>query len=251
MLARQRQSKILREIDELGSVEVSRLAADLAVTDETIRRDLSKLAGEGLVVRTHGGAMRPDPDGRDAPLAQRRITNVEEKRAIAIQAISFVSGGDVIALDASTTAYEFARQLTQRHFDESIFVVSNSLEVAKLMAGRPGITFVSTGGEIDPDGACFTGTLAETTIRQFSFTRAFMSCKAYDVERGPGEALLSHAAIKRAMIKSADEAILLVDSSKLTAKSACVVAPPERFARLITDSVEGAARLSDAASREL
>ena len=239
MLARERRSQILRNLESAGAVQVTRLASELAVTDETIRRDLAKLAGEGLIVRTHGGAVRPDKDLHDMPYALRRVTNVEAKRAIAVEAAKMVRPGDVIGIDASTTGFELARLLRCDEEDAPITVVSNGLDVAKVLAGREGIRIISTGGELDEEGTSFTGPLAESAFLQFALRRAFMSCKGYDAERGPSEASLDHAAIKKTMLSIADESILLVDSSKVGVQSTCFVSDPTTFSRIITDNPDG------------
>lgn len=235
MIARERQSRILRSLDGAGAVSVSELAKELAVTDETIRRDLTKLANEGLAIRTHGGAMLPDPNGRDAPFATRRSRNIEAKRTIARQAAQLVQPGDVIGIDASSTGFELARQLPLRNEGPPITVVSNGLDVIKVLAGREGVQAYSTGGLLDADGASFLGPIAETTFRQFAMKRVFLSCKAFDPERGPSEATPEHAAIKQTMFINAEESILLIDATKIGAKSNFFVAAPDQFTRLITD----------------
>lgn len=239
MLARERQTRILKHLDTAGAVQVTRLASDLAVTDETIRRDLAKLAAEGFLVRTHGGAVRPDEDLRDKPFSQRRVMNVEAKRAIAMEAAKLVQPGDVIGIDASTTGLELARLLRSNDGDAPITVVSNGLDVAKLLAGRDGVRIVSTGGELDEEGTSFTGTLAESAFRQFALRRVFMSCKGFDMERGPSEASLDHAAIKRTMLSIADESVLLVDASKIGVRSTCFVANPTAFGCTLTNGSDG------------
>lgn len=235
MLAKERQSQILKALDLSGAVQVMRLASDLEVTDETIRRDLTKLAEEGLLVRTHGGAVRLGEDLRDVPFAQRRVMNIEAKRAIAEEAAKLVQPGDVIGIDASTTGFELAKRL-RNPGENPITVVSNGLDVAKVLAGRDGIRVVSTGGEPDAEGTSFTGAIAESAFRQFALRRAFMSCKGFDAERGPSEASLDHAALKRAMISIAKESILLLDTSKTGVRSTCYVSEPTTFSRIITDS---------------
>lgn len=235
MIPRERQSKILHALEAKGSVAVSELATHLAVTDETIRRDLAKLADEGLLVRTHGGATMPDPERRDAPFAIRRSRNVEAKRTIAREAARLVQPGDVVGIDASTTGFELARQLPLRVEGPPITVVSNGLDVIKVLAGRPGIQAYSTGGLLDEDGTSFIGPIAESTFQQFALRRVFLSCKAYDPERGPSEASPAHAAIKQAMLNSSEQSVLLVDTSKIGERASFFVADPDRFSVLITD----------------
>lgn len=234
MLARERQSEILRAVEASGSVYVTRLAAELDVTDETIRRDLTKLAKEGLLVRTHGGAVQSDESRREPPFAHRRVQSVEAKRAIAIEAAKLIHPGEVIGIDASTTGFELARVLDNRDPENPITVVSNGIDIVKLLADRKGVRVVSTGGELDEDGASFVGPLAESAFRQFALQRAFMSCRGFDADRGPSEASPSHAAIKRVMMDIAEESTLLVDRTKFGVRSICYVAEPAAFSRVLS-----------------
>lgn len=235
MLARERQAKILQALGNAGSVAVADMATRLAVTDETIRRDLARLAEEGRLVRTHGGAVRPDPNGRDAPFAQRSVMNHEAKRAIAGEAARLIRPGDVLGLDASTTCFELARQLPLGQGDAPITVVTNGLDAAKMLAGRKGVRVISTGGEPDEEGASFIGPMAESAFEKFALTHAFLSCKGFDVDRGPSEASPAHAAIKQALLAMAEQSILLLDDTKFGVRSTCFVAPIDRFASLMTN----------------
>lgn len=236
MLAGQRQVEIYRDLQELGAVSVSTLAERFAVTDETIRRDLAKLARSGRVLRTHGGAMLADGEAGEPPFAVRQTANTTAKRAIAQAAVGLIEPGDVIAIDASSTGLELAKLLPDAPADQPITVVSNGLDVVRWLADRPGLDVISTGGEFDAAGQCFAGPIAEAALRQFAFHRAFVSCRALDPSRGAGESCPSHAAIKRAMLAFADESYLLADSSKATGRSMCYFADPSEFTRVISDA---------------
>ncbi|MEO0531775.1 MAG: DeoR/GlpR family DNA-binding transcription regulator [Planctomycetota bacterium] len=236
MIARQRQSEIYRDLQVSGAVSVNALAERFEVTDETIRRDLTKLAQGGRVVRTHGGAVLAESDLVEPPFDVRQSANVEAKRAIAARAAAMAMPGDIIAIDASTTGLELAKQLPDGSDEQPITVVSNGLDVVRWLADRPGINVISTGGEFDAAGVCFAGSIAETTLRQFSFRRAFLSCRALDTVRGASESCPAHAAVKRLMLDLAEESYLLADSSKFGQRGACYFAAPDRSTRIITDA---------------
>lgn len=234
MLAAQRQAEILRDLQSEGAVSVVGLARRFAVADETIRRDLAKLAELGRAVRTHGGAVLADAP--EPPFALRRDANAHAKRAIGRWAAGLVLPGDVIAIDASTTGLELARALTNEETAAPITVVSNGLDLVRTLADRPGIRVVCTGGEYDPAGECFVGPLAESALRQFALRHAFVSCRALDPTRGASETCLSHASIKRLMLDVAEASHLLIDSSKVGHASACFYAPTEAFQTIVSDS---------------
>lgn len=235
MIARQRQSEIFRNLQSAGAVSVNVLAERFSVTDETIRRDLTKLARGGRVVRTHGGAILADTEAIEVPFEVRQTANANAKREIAGLAVSLIEPGDIIAIDASTTGLELAKQLPDATEERPLTVVSNGLDVVRWLADRPGVNVISTGGEFDAAGVCFAGSIAETALRQFSFRRTFLSCRTLDPVRGASESCPSHAAVKRLMLDLSEEAYLLVDSSKIGNRGACNFAEPQRFAQILTD----------------
>lgn len=244
MLAEQRQAAILRGLDQTGEVSVTSLARTLSVTDETIRRDLAKLADRGRLVRTHGGAIPTELSG-ETPFALRKSEHATQKQCIARAAAEMVSPGDVIAIDASTTGFELARQLPEAPDDCRITVVSNGLDIARLLANRQGVHVVCTGGEFDAAGSCFVGPLAEGTLRQFAFRHCFVSCRGLDPARGATEASPAHAAVKRQMMAAADKTALLADSSKVGVRSVCFFADTADFATILTDDRVSASFLHD------
>jgi DeoR family L-fucose operon activator len=236
MIAGQRQNEIFRDLQEQGAVSVTALAERFAVTDETIRRDLAKLARSGRVKRTHGGAVLAASDPSEPPFAIRQTANTAAKRAIARAAAQLIEPGDVIAIDASSTGLELAKLLPEVPPELPITVVSNGLDVVRWLADRADVNVISTGGEFDAAGQCFVGPIAETALRQFAFRRAFVSCRALDATRGAGESCPSHAAVKRAMLVAADESYLLADSSKAAERAMCYFAEPSEFAKVFSDA---------------
>ncbi|MEO1498477.1 MAG: DeoR/GlpR family DNA-binding transcription regulator [Planctomycetota bacterium] len=249
MLPKQREAEILSDLDRRGVVTVSDLADRLEVTGETIRRDLIKLEGLGRLVRTHGGAVAPSADTVESPFAVRKTDRAKEKRSIGSVAARSVGPGAVIAIDASTTCLEVARQLPALDAAETITVVSNGLDVVRWLSGRRGVEVICTGGEFDAAGACFVGPIAEATLRRFAFDRAFLSCRGYDDQRGASEASPAHAALKLQMLHQADAAWLLVDSSKIGTRSGCFFAEATAFTTIVSDKPPSADADSRAASR--
>ncbi|NOY42820.1 MAG: DeoR/GlpR transcriptional regulator [Planctomycetes bacterium] len=231
-LARERQLQILVELEEEGAVRVSSLAEQFQVAEETIRRDLDKLSVKGRLARTHGGAISIRNDRSDLPVTVRKTTNAAEKRHIAASAVLHVDPGDVIALDASTSVSELACLLP----DMPLTVVTNGLEIVRLLARRPAIKVISTGGELDAKSMCFLGPVAEATIRQFEISKVFLSCKAIDLERGYSEASTAHASIKRLLIELAGCSYMLADHSKFGVRSMAYSSALGNMDVVITDA---------------
>lgn len=231
MLAAERQRQILNRVLQGGSVRVVNLAKEFSVTEETIRRDLERLGAGGQLIRTHGGAVPVASDRSDLPFGIRENVHLEQKRAIARAAAKHVNEGDVIALDASSTAYELARALPEY----SLTVVTNSLSVATVLADRTGVRVIGTGGVLDTPSLSFVGSLAEESLGRFHIRKLFFSCQGLDVENGLTVTEDDHARIKRRMLDLADSAYLLVDSSKFGVKALQFFARVTETDVLITD----------------
>jgi DNA-binding Lrp family transcriptional regulator len=135
MYAAERQQHILERARSEGRVEVAGLAAELDVTAETVRRDLTLLERHGLVRRVHGGAVPVERLGFEPAVAAREDRLVAEKERIAKAAVAELPDDGAIILDAGTTTAKLAEQLP---FDRELRVVTNSLTIANLVASRPG-----------------------------------------------------------------------------------------------------------------
>ena len=139
MLPIERQNRIMEILSVEGAVTVSKLSAELDVTEETIRRDLEKLEKNESLRRTHGGAVPIDGTTFELSLEKRKHTNVEEKARLAKTAAGFVASGDTIFLDASTTTFYMARELKKVR---NITVITNSVRVINELDGEEGIKVI-------------------------------------------------------------------------------------------------------------
>lgn len=211
MLIAERHQKIIDLVNERQSIRVSELSQIFSKTEETIRRDLEKLESQEKLIRSHGGAISiDDSKNTEIPFLEREVTNVEEKRQIAFEAITQVNEGDRIILDASTTAWFMAKSLP----DISITVVTNSIKVVMELSSKKQITVISTGGILRASSLSFIGPLAESSLDTYHFNKAFISCKGFHLERGMSETSEQQARIKETMIKRADEVFIMIDHSK-------------------------------------
>ncbi len=218
-------------LEDQGAVRVAELARRFGVAEETIRRDLDKLGRGGRLTRTHGGALSLGHGG-DLPQSIRRTSHAAEKRQIAQHALEYLQPHDVVALDASTTVLQLAYLLP----DMPLTVITYGLDVAKRLITLPQVKVICVGGEVEALSVCCMGPLAEASLRQFSIDKAFLSCKAIDLERGYGEASTAHASIKRLMMKNADCCYLLADHSKFGAPSMVFSGGLHEVDMVITDS---------------
>lgn len=233
MIALQRHRQILNLVSDEGAVRVGDLARTMQVTEETIRRDLKALSSQGMLTRTHGGAVTVDSSdsGIELPYDERHQAHRPQKMAIARAALQHIEPHQVIALDASTTACQLARIIP----DQPLTVVTNSTAICATLASRRRIEVICTGGTLDPQAMAFTGLHAKRTIAGINIQTLFFSCRGIDVDRGLSEASDRHAEIKLGMIESAQQCVLMADSSKLGLASTVFFGPARLSDQLIVD----------------
>lgn len=232
LLAGQRHERILDLLETTGGVRVAKLAVELGVTEETIRRDLEKLDQAGKLVRIHGGAVPLTGLSRDLPFDVRQGENLALKELIAKRALVNVSEGDVLAFDASSTVYELARILP----DIPLTVVTNSLPVTLHLWGRTHTHVLSTGGQLDSTSRSWLGSFAEDMLDRININKFFMSSVGIDLARGLSEIDDSQSRVKRRFMDSAEEVILLADHSKFGRKSTVSLASAGEVTHVITDA---------------
>lgn len=187
------------------------LAEALDVSDMTIRRDLNELEKEGLLQRTHGGAISSRGRGYEPPLAVRSSENIIAKRILGKYASEFVTEGDSIALDIGSTIYEVATNLIDTR---NVTILTPSLPIASLFCNRSDVRLILPGGIVRPGETSMIGDLARRNLEVLFVDRLFLGVGAVDSEAGLTEYNMDDAAVKQLMIKNAKEVILVADSSK-------------------------------------
>lgn len=233
MLIAERHQKIIEIVNERKSIRVTELSDIFSKTEETIRRDLEKLESQEKLIRSHGGAISiNDSKSQEIPFLEREVTNVDEKREIAFEAVRQVNEGDRIILDASTTAWFMAKSLP----DISITVLTNSIKVVMELSSKKQITVISTGGILRTESLSFIGPLAETSLETYHVNKAFISCKGFHLERGMSETSEQQARIKQTMINRADQVYIMIDHSKFEVQDFTQMSELSAIDYIITDS---------------
>lgn len=215
MLATQRQSTILAELDRSGAVRVSHLAELLGVSDMTVRRDLNTMQQAGMLIKVHGGArVRHDQSAAEPGFAIKSQRQLAEKEAIARAAAELVAPGSAIAVSAGTTTHTLARHL--RGIPE-LTVITNSIRVAEELdhsgSESDSMTILLTGGQRTPSDA-LVGPLAVAAWRSLHVDACFLGVHGMHPETGFTTPNLLEAETNRAMIRAASRLVVLADASK-------------------------------------
>lgn len=238
MLVAERHQKIIELVNQSKSIRVSELSDVFSVTEETIRRDLEKLEVQGKLMRSHGGAVSVDPiKTKEVSYQEREITNVNEKRQIALEAVKQVQEGDKIILDASSTAWYMAKELP----DMDIIVLTNSIKVATELSTKKQIIVISTGGILRAESLSYVGPLAESSLESYHVNKAFVSCKGFHFEHGMSESSEQQARVKQMMINIAETIYIMIDHSKFGIQTFSRFGNLDQIDYIITDHQIGAA----------
>jgi len=246
MLPIERQQRIINEIKINGRVIVSELVTLCQVSQETIRRDLSQLEKRGLLQRSHGGAVlikkqNTGTQGNSRIANQSELTfrqrineHVDEKMIIAKRALDFISPGDCILLDSSTTCWYLARQLP----DIELTVLTNSLRIVQTLAARGSIRTICLGGEYSDRDEAFRGVVAEQPLREFQINKIFFSCSSLGNDGYLREGNENNAHLKQQMLLAAEKKHLLMDGSKFLRPSFARICHYRDVDFLITDQLK-------------
>jgi DeoR family glycerol-3-phosphate regulon repressor len=228
MHAAARQQAILQHLARRGQAAVGELALALAVSDDTIRRDLARLAARGLLRKAHGGAVLPDVPA--LPRSARDQLLPALKHALGVAVAAHIPAGASLMLDAGSTTLEVARALQGEHL-----VITHSLDIAVALADRPGIRLVLAGDRWDPLQRLFAGPAAVDTVRRYRADLAILGACAVHPQLGLTASDPGDAEIKRAMLAGSESRWLVTDHLKYDRCAPHAVAPLETFVRLYCD----------------
>jgi DeoR family transcriptional regulator, aga operon transcriptional repressor len=232
MLNEERRREILELLSSDGRVLVRELAKKFRTSLITIRKDLESLHHDGLLERTHGGAL-PIRTGalQDQTLREKERLHRREKMRIAAAALRMIRPGQVIILDSGTTTTSIARGCRQMR---SLTVITNATNIAAELADSP-VEVVLTGGSLRKNSYSLVGPLAEESLRKLSADMLFLAVDGFDVHYGLTTPNQLEARVNRAMSESARRTIVVCDSSKFGRRSLSLIMGVSSVHESITD----------------
>ncbi len=229
----ERRKTILEVLAEDGSVSVSDLAKRLGVTPVTARTDLAALEEEGVLVRTHGGAL----PAFHAELFERSRQGLEAKSVVAKAATAEIQNGDTVIISAGTTTALIAKYLLGKR---DVHIVTNNTLVLTYARMNPQLRVTLVGGEFRASEEGIVGPMALAAIDQFHVSKTFIGIDGASVQQGFTAHFLESADLVRKMADQADEVVVVSDSSKFAKSGFARILPFNKVDTLITD-----AQLSD------
>lgn len=235
MTPRSRREAIVGLVARAREISVEDLAQTLAVSRETIRRDLGLLDGNGLIRKFHGGARKPEGArevaGDESPFALRMAQNTQEKQVIATLTAGLFRPGDTLFIDTGSTTLAVADALAGL---SHLTVITNSPRIAATIAANRSNKAFVIGGAYGVEAGETLGALALDQLAKFRAQHVVLTVGAID----PACIMdfdVQEAEIARAMIERADTVTVVADHSKFGRRAVFEVAPLARIDRLVTD----------------
>lgn len=232
----ERRNKILEWVHERGRVSIPDICAMFDVSEMTARRDLSALDRQGLLRRVHGGAIASLGRSYEPSFPTRAVQNQAAKKAIGLKAAELIYDGDSIALDVGTTTLEIVPGLAKKR---NLTIVTSCLQIAirivDLISLEIDARLILTGGIIRPRELSMIGPIPEQVYQDLHVDKAFIGIGGINLEEGLTEYNFEDTQIKRILIHSAREKIVVADGTKFGVTTFASAAPLTAIDKIVTD----------------
>jgi DeoR/GlpR family transcriptional regulator of sugar metabolism len=243
MLTARRKELLLDMLQRDGVIVAKAVAAAWHLSEDTIRRDLRELAGDGKLQRVHGGALPASPAVGD--FAARRAVGSAGKAAIGATAAGMVESGQTVVIDGGTTAQQMARQLPA---SLQATVITHSPTIALELVHHAEVEVILIGGRLFKHSIVTSGAMASEAIERIHADTFFMGVTGVHPTAGLTTGDADEAATKRALSRRCAETYVLASAEKIGAASPFTVIALDQTAAVITDA--DASRASLAALRK-
>ena len=232
MIPAKRKEFILNTLNENGVLYTQDIMKQCDVSEITIRRDLAELESKGLLIRTHGGAVKSKATDMLFTYDLKINQNRQNKEAICRVAANYIDDGDIIFVDCGTTLSLITKNIVKFN---SLTVITTSLPVISELINFSTIRLSLIGGEIDNERQATYGSIAENTIGMYHANKAFIGADGISLKKGLSSYDDKEGIVTLKMMENSDKVLLLCDSSKIEKNSFVKFAPINRIHHLITD----------------
>lgn len=230
MVKEQRFEQILSILKRNGTVNFSDLAETLAVSEDTIRRDIETLHRRALLMKVRGGAMTVDKN----PLTFHDRSNFQssEKQIIALKVQGLLKKGTTIFMDGGTTVCTVAE-----HFpiDSSFRVVTHNMALVPILSRFKNIELIVLGGWYNADTQTTLGTKTSEDISSYVADLYLMGTCAISHQFGVTAVVLEDGRVKQAMLKASKKTAVLANSAKVGTSEGFKVCDIDSVDFLITE----------------
>lgn len=230
MLSAERQALLLARLSSERKLVAKDVAAELGLSEDTIRRDLRELAAAGLCQRVYGGALPVSPAVAD--YETRTAIAPESKNAVARRAAGLIRTGSTVILDGGTTTLAVVAALPR---DLACTVITHSPTIAVALMPLPEIEVFLLGGRLFRHSAVTSGAAAAEAAQAISADLFLLGVTGVHETEGLTTGDADEAAMKRTLARRAVETWVLASSEKVGAVSRFAVLPLAEVAGVITD----------------
>jgi len=232
LIPEQRRQELLRHLRRERVLSFRQITELLGVSSMTARRDVAKLATEGRVRATAGGAAMPVRVLAEPIRSEKAVTDMPLKAAIAKAAAGLVEDSMSVYLDAGTTVHAMVPHLEKI---TRLTAVTNDLATAQALTHLPGVELICVGGRVDKSNESTLGRLAALTISELSLDVAFLSSSSWDAQIGVTTPVEAKVEVKRAALAHSANAVLLADSAKYGSSAQYRVLDLAELGTVVTD----------------
>ncbi len=236
----ERKSEIINILEKAGSVNVSFLANKFGTSKETIRRDLNEMEEEGVIRRTHGGAVLSQPSTpntpvEEYPLTVRGIQRFQEKNQICKLAASYIKDGDIVFVDNSSTTMYLTKYIPA---ELHVTIITNSIKILLESAktSKPNHMLICLGGIFNSSNLSVYGSSSLKNAEIYYPNKAFLSCAGIGQQNILADSSIYEIDTKRMMIDRAPEVFILADYTKFQKTSQIFLCTISDVNYIITDS---------------
>ena len=228
-----RQLRLLEEVRTRQSATVEQLAETLGVTLQTVRRDVQRLAEQGLVRRFHGGVRIPTSSVENLAHTQRETLHADGKARIARAVAEQVPNDCSLILNIGTTTEAIAKALLHHR---GLRVITNNLNVAAILSSNPECEVIVAGGVVRARDRGIVGEAAVDFIRQFRVDIALIGISGIDPDGSLRDFDYREVKVAQTIIEHAREVWLAADHSKFNRPAMVQLATLPQIDRLFTDA---------------
>ena len=230
MLKKERQSYILQQVNLHNKVLSSSLSEEINVSEDTIRRDLLELSGEGKLLKVHGGALSRSFGQVHVPT--NGVYSQHQKKSIAQKAITLIDDGMFVLTGGGTTIVEMARVLPK---ELKATFVSGSIAAILEYMDHPNIEVILIGDRVSKNSKITVGSEAISKIRQVKADICFLGTNAIDIQSGVTDNDWEVVQLKKAMIESSAKVVCLAIAEKINTYQPIQICPLNKIDILITE----------------
>ncbi|WP_067841471.1 DeoR/GlpR family DNA-binding transcription regulator [Amphibacillus sediminis] len=234
MFTAERRQLIMELLKQEHRVTVKQLSKNLNVSEVTLRTDLNEMEKQGLLLRTHGGAILNETLNDEDSFLERSKKNIENKKTLSYKALDLIEEKSCILLDASTTVLELAKLL--KHYDKKLTILTNGISSAIELKENPYLTVILIGGVLRAGSMALEGQIGTDVLDNINeIDLLFTSASGFTLESGLTDFNVYEVDLKSQMVQKSKKVIALLDHTKFGHNSIATFAKSSQIDLVITD----------------